>query len=173
MNGRLDAAIDLKLRDDAPPLPRFGLRMTLAEPMQKVSYFGFGPDESYVDKHRAGVKHLYHTTVRESHEDYVRPQENGSHWNCDFLSISGPMGGIEVYGDEFSFNVSPYTQEELERKAHSYELERAEGVVFCLDYRQNGIGSNSCGPALNAAYAMPDALRFSFSILPFTTEEAF
>ena len=171
MNGTIDAKIDVKCREDAPPLPRFGLRMLLARAMTNVRYFGYGPYESYVDKHRACVKHLYESTVREQHEDYIRPQENGSHWNCDYVSLTGPMGGFEVYGDEFSFSASPYTQEELERKAHNFELMPAQATVFCLDYRQNGLGSNSCGPALNPRYAMPDQFSFSFTILPVTRDE--
>ena len=167
-NGRIDASIDVRRREDAPPLPRFGIRMMLPKSMDLISYFGYGPYESYVDKHRASIKHLYCSTVQAQHEDYIRPQENGSHWNCDYLRLSGALGGLEIYGDEFSFNVSHYTQEELERKAHSYELEAAPGTVFCLDYRQNGIGSNSCGPALNARYAMPASFCFNFTILPLT-----
>ena len=171
MNGQIDAKIDVKCRNDAPPLPRFGIRMMLSRAMTDVRYFGFGPFESYVDKHCASVKHMYSATVPAMHEDYLMPQENGSHWNCDFVSIAGPLGGFEIYGDEFSFNASPYAQEELERKAHSYELQPASGIVFCLDYRQNGIGSNSCGPALSPVYAMPKEFCFSFSIIPVTKDE--
>ena len=169
-NGRIDACIDVKRRDNAPPLPRFGIRMMLPKAMDMISYFGFGPYESYVDKHRASVKHMYVSTVEAQHEDYIRPQENGSHWNCDYLRLSGALGGFEVFGDEFSFNISRYTQEELERRAHSFELDKAPGTVFCLDYGQNGIGSNSCGPDLNPAYAMPDKFCFKFSIVPMTFE---
>ena len=170
MNGKVDAKIDVQRRPDAPPLPRFGIRMMLPKAMDLINYFGFGPYESYVDKHRASVKHMYVSTVDAQHEDYIRPQENGSHWNCDYLRISGPLGGFEVFGDEFSFNVSRYTQEELERKAHSWELEPSGGTVFCLDYRQNGIGSNSCGPELNPGYAVPEKFCFSFSLSPLTFE---
>ena len=145
-----------------------GVRMLLPQAMDVISYFGYGPYESYVDKHRASVKHMYVSTVASQHEDYIRPQENGSHWNCDYLRLSGPLGGFEVIGDEFSFNVSRYTQEELERKAHSYELEQAPGTVFCLDDRQTGIGSNSCGPELSYRYAMPAKFCFKFSIVPLT-----
>ena len=170
MNGRIEAKIDVQRRDNAPPLPRFGIRMLLPQAMDVISYFGYGPYESYVDKHRASVKHMYVSTVASQHEDYIRPQENGSHWNCDYLRISGELGGFEVSGDEFSFNVSRYSQEELEHKKHSFELQPTDGHVFCLDYRQNGIGSNSCGPALNPQYAMPEKFCFMFAISPLTYE---
>ena len=41
-----------------------------------------------------------------------------------------------------------YTQEELEKKTHNYELIESDSVVFCVDYALNGIGSNSCGPVV-------------------------
>ena len=116
------------------------------------------------------MKHLYEDTVDGMFEDYVRPQENGSRWNCDFVRLSGPLGGLEVTGAEFSFNASLYTQEELEAKAHNFELEPCGDTVFCLDYRQNGIGSNSCGPQLNKRYEMPAAFTFDFSMTPFSTD---
>ena len=170
MNGRIDGSIHLTQRDGAPALPRFGLRMRLPAEVGHVSYFGFGPYESYKDKHRAGVKHLYEDTVDGMHEDYIRPQENGSRWNCDYVRLGGPLGGLEVTGEEFSFNVSRYTQEELERKAHNFELEPCGDTVFCLDYRQNGIGSNSCGPKLNRNYEMPRAFTFDFSLQPLSND---
>lgn len=171
MNGRIDGSIRLKKRDNAPALPRFGLRIQLPAAVTAVRYFGYGPFESYKDKHRASVKHLYQTTAAAMHEDYIRPQENGSRWNCDYVSLRGPLGGLDVTGEEFSFNVSPYTQEELAAKAHNFELEPCGNTVFCLDYRQNGIGSNSCGPELNSHYAMPDAFTFNFALQPVSSDE--
>ncbi len=165
-NGAIEASISLVKRDGAPPLPRFGLRLRLPAAVDRVRYFGYGPYESYKDKHRASVKHMYESPIRAQHEDYIRPQENGSHWNCDYVRLSGPLGGLEVVGEEFSFNASLYTQEELASRAHNYELRPCGDTVFCLDYCQNGIGSNSCGPELDARYAMPDAFTFNFTLMP-------
>ena len=78
------------------------------------------------------------------HEDYLRPQENGSHTDCDYLILKGKENTFAAVGERtFSFNVSPYTQEELTAKRHSYELQPCGSTVVCLDYVQNGIGSNS------------------------------
>ena len=62
----------------------------------------------------------------------------------------GRDGGIfaGAVNEPISFNASNYTQEELTNKKHNYELEKLGCTVFCLDYCQSGIGSNSCGPAL-------------------------
>ena len=171
MNGRIEASIHIRLRPDGPALPRFGLRLRMPSEIEQVKYFGYGPYESYKDKHRACVKHLYEDTVTAMHVDYIRPQENGSRWNCDYVALRGPMGGLDVTGEEFSFNVSHYTQEELESKAHNFELQPSGDTIFCLDYRQNGIGSNSCGPELNARYAMPHEFTFDFALQPRSVDE--
>ena len=98
------------------------------------------------------------------HEDYLRPQENGSHTDCDYLILKGQENTFAAAGERtFSFNVSPYTQEELTAKRHSYELQPCGSTVVCLDYVQNGIGSNSCGPELSEQYRL-DAEQFNFEI---------
>lgn len=68
-----------------------------------------------------------------------------------------------VSGQTFSFNASVYTEEELTNKAHNYELEECGSTVLCLDYRQNGIGSNSCGPQLIEKYRL-DETEFHFEL---------
>lgn len=45
---------------------------------QEVEYFGIGPKESYVDKCRVGSHGMWKSSVKEQHEDYLRPQENGT-----------------------------------------------------------------------------------------------
>ena len=167
MNGVVGISIRAKRREDAPALPRFGLRLFLPEQVNDVTYFGYGPYESYVDKHRATTKHLYRAKVSQMHEDYIRPQENGSHYNCNYLKLDGCSGGIEVSGESFCFNASEYTQEELTDKAHNFELEKCGDTVVCIDAFQNGIGSNSCGPALSKRYWSPEDINFECTLMPY------
>ena len=56
-----------------------------------------------------------------------------------------------------------YTQEELTKKVHNYEIEPSGMTVVCLDYAQNGIGSNSCGPELLEKYRL-DKKNFKFEM---------
>lgn len=166
-NGCIAVNIDARRREDAPALPRFGLRMFLPARIDEVTYFGYGPYESYADKHRASTKHLYHASVAELHEDYLKPQENGSHYNCNYLHLMGSSGGMEVSGEGFCFNVSPYTQEELATKAHNFELEKCGHTVACVDAFQNGIGSNSCGPELAKRFESPAEIHFACTLAPY------
>lgn len=134
-----------------------------------VSYFGMGPHESYRDKHRSTSHGLYRADVSEMHEDYIRPQENGSHYDCDYIEITdGEFGITAVSKQPFSFNVSVYTQEELERATHNYELQVSDSTVLCLDYAQNGIGSHSCGPVLMDQYRFCETVfDFFIKLIPY------
>ena len=165
-NGEIRLSVTGKKRKESPALPRFGLRMFLPEAMEQVEYFGYGPYESYVDKHRSSFRHLYKSTVTALHEDYIKPQENGSHYDCSFAKVSGELGGLTVTSDSFCFGASHYTQEELTQKQHNFELEKSGYTVLCVDAFHNGIGSNSCGPRLMEEYESPKAFKFSCKLIP-------
>lgn len=136
-----------------PFLPRFGLRMFLPKEYDKVTYFGYGPQESYNDKHHDSWKGLFSSTAEALHEDYIKPQENGSHCGCLALGVTNSdKQGVLVSGQEFSFNVSCYTQEELTEKKHNFELQNSPYTVVCLDGYMSGCGSDSCGHRLLEKY---------------------
>ncbi len=146
-----------------PYLPRFGLRMFLRNDFEKVTYFGYGPNESYVDKHRSSRLDRFETTVNGLFEDYIRPQENGSHFGTEELAVSDAEGETVLFtGTGFSFNASHYTQEELRAKDHNFELVEAGKTVLCIDGAMCGVGSNSCGPVLDKRFETPEKLRLSF-----------
>ena len=167
--GKIDADIEVTKDDEFPDLPRFGVRMFLDKKLSAARYFGMGPQESYCDKHQAASHGLYRADVGDLHEDYIRPQENGSHYDCEYVELNNSRYGIVASAEKaFSFNASYYTQEELEKKTHNYELIESDSVVFCVDYALNGIGSNSCGPVVLDQYRFDDVLfRFQFTLIPY------
>lgn len=164
LDGSLHLTMHAKREMEMPMLPRFGIRLFLSRSFDDVTYYGIGPYESYADKHRAGSHGIYSGKVEEFHEDYIRPQENGSHADCDYVTLDNESLLLTAVSENpFSFQVSPYTQEELTAKRHNYELESCGCTVLCLDYAQNGIGSNSCGPELDPKYRL-DEETFTFRI---------
>lgn len=167
--GKIDADIAVTKDGEFPDLPRFGVRMFLDKKLSDARYFGMGPQESYRDKHQAASHSLYRANVGDLHEDYIRPQENGSHYDCEYVELNNSRYGIVASAEKaFSFNASYYTQEELEKKTHNYELTESDSVVFCVDYALNGIGSNSCGPVVLDQYRFNDVLfRFQFTLVPY------
>ena len=172
-DGRILIAVQADKDPEVRTLPRIGLRFFVPGTMKNVSYFGMGPMETYIDKHRAGHHGFFKGTVSSMHEDYIRPQENGSHFDCDFVTVKGKGLSLTAACADpepdrtFSFNASVYTQEELEQKKHNYELEPCGSTVLCIDHRMAGIGSKSCGPDLLEKYRVDaDSFRFSFLLKP-------
>lgn len=202
--GTITAGMHVTKNPEFPVLPRFGARMILKEDMQNINYIGMGPYESYIDKHHASWHGAFSASIDEMHEDYIMPQENGSHFDCSYVQISAPgandgadknssdknnSAGSSSYQSicntqtastiaattahsiavtsavPFSMNASPYTAEELTNAAHNYELPESNKSVLCIDYRQNGIGSNSCGPELDEKYRFDeDEWEFGFTM---------
>lgn len=172
-DGRILMHIKAVKDPEIETLPRIGMRLFLKEDMKQVSYYGMGPGETYIDKHHSGRHGCFEGTVDSMHEDYISPQENGSHYDCDYVSVMGRETGLTVASADtdpdrtFSFNVSVFTQEELEHKNHNYELEPCGSTVLCIDHRLAGIGSKSCGPDLLPKYAVcSDEYQFTYMIRP-------
>lgn len=130
-----------------PWLPRFGLRMFLGRRFEQVDYLGYGPGDAYLDKHQSSWFGRFHDEVSLMHEDYIKPQENGSHFGTYRVKVSREDGRwMEITSCQpFSFQVSHYTQEELREKKHNFELEESPYTILCADYKMSGIGSGSCG----------------------------
>ncbi len=144
---------EVKVTDKREYLPRFGLRFFLNKSFDDVTYYGYGPHESYEDKHRSTYKGIFSSKVADQYEPYVRPQENGSHYGTSFVSVESENLKLTVTSPEdFSFNVSEYSQEELSGKGHNWELEKSGSTILCTDYKMSGVGSNSCGPYLAEKY---------------------
>lgn len=141
-------------RETAMPfLPRFGLRLFVPKEFQQAEYLGYGPGESYCDKHQAARLGMFRALGKELYEPYLKPQENGSRWGCGYVELStGDGRWLRASGSNFSFSASRYSQEELTSKGHSYELEESPYTVLCLDGAMSGCGSNSCGPKLAERY---------------------
>ncbi|MCQ2355028.1 MAG: DUF4981 domain-containing protein [Clostridia bacterium] len=160
------------VRDDLPMLPRFGVEFIMPGSNERLEYFGRGPVESYIDKRHASCQGRFITTVSEHFEHYVRPQENMAHTDTRWMSV-GTISGHGLLcmalpeSRGISFNCSHFTPAQLTAARHDYDLVPMKETVVNLDLRHNGIGSQSCGPALSPDYQFKDKeFTFSFRLLP-------
>lgn len=164
----------IKVREELPGLPRLGLQLCMSKGNELVEYFGYGPHESYIDKHRSTRKSKFKVTVDQMHENYLKPQENGSHYKTEWATVSNKQGmGLLFIGmDDFSLNVSHFTPQDITKAKHPFELKRREETIVNLDYALNGIGSNSCGPELLEAYRLSQTdICFKLRIKPVFIED--
>ena len=161
----LTATIEYKLADYVENFPRFGIEFGVDKACANFSYAGFGPTESYVDKHIACEYGYYVNSAQENYDHkYIRPQESGSHYACKYMAVKDLF---KVTAEQpFSFSVNPYTTKQLCETLHSFELEENDFVNVCIDLAMRGVGSHSCGPELPSEYEIPktgkNIFKFTF-----------
>lgn len=171
---KLDLSVSVS--EKAPWLPRFGVEFIMPEDTEKIKYFGRGGSESYSDKRLASKNGLYSVSVNGNFEHYVRPQENTAHADTKWVTVysyagHGLLAAKVAGGDDLSFNASHYSPKQLTETAHDFELVPMKETVVNIDYRQSGIGSNSCGPALAERYRLSEKnFDFSFRLVPVFAE---
>ena len=164
INGRINFSLCGKVREDSFWLPRFGMEWILPTSSDSFTYFGSGPIESYSDMDHASSVGLYESSAADEYVNYVRPQEHGNHNKVKMLTI----GDMEFHCEKgMEINVSEYTTAALEKAEHTDELVKDGRIHLRTDYKVSGIGSNSCGPALNERYRLSEKdIKFNFSISP-------
>ena len=161
-DGRIDVRLDGEFDKSRVFLPRLGFEFTTNE--KAFRYFGYGPNESYIDMRNGSKMGMYESEAKNEYVDYIRPQEHGNHYGTKYLKL-GDFEFVSKTG--FEINVSEYSAYELETKAHNFELEKDGLTHVRLDYKVSGVGSGSCGPQISEQYKMNDnKVHFKFSIIP-------
>lgn len=163
--GEIGVTITVNLAERTPWLARFGINFEMDRSFDSLTYFGYGPGDSYIDRHCASYVGLFETSVAGQFTDYIRPQANANHYNTKWAAVCDGLGnGIMLIGeDHFDFEALPYSHKELTETAHNFELPTRSKTVIGADYMQSGVGSNSCGPGLAPQYQL-DEKEFTFNL---------
>lgn len=176
VTGEGKAALEITyapLREIKEYLPRLGMRLSLPAGFDRLIWQGRGPMESYPDKKTAAFIDRYEMAVDDTHEPYVRPQENGAHEDTAFAALLNARGiGLMAAGESFSFSAHHYTPEMLTAAEHTHELGRTEEITWLIDGAMGPLGTNSCGPEPEEQDRLyltaPRTFRFAF--LPFDAQ---
>ena len=162
VGNQLIMEIAYQLADYVENFPRFGIEFGVERAHCNFSYVGFGPMESYADKHTACDYGYYVSSAEENYDrKYIRPQESGSHYACTYLAVKELF---RVTAEKpFSCSVNPFTTTQLCNALHSFELEENDFVNVCIDLAMRGVGSHSCGPMLPAKYEIPRKGKNTFT----------
>ncbi len=150
-------------------IPRIGIQLGLWGDLDRVSWFGRGPGESYSDSKQAARIGQFGCTVDELYTPYVYPQENGNRSEVRWVSFTDPHGlGIKVAGlPLFNFSAHRFTTEDLDKARHTHELPRREDITLNLDLAQQGLGTASCGPGVLDQYKLkPEEFTFALQFSP-------
>jgi len=138
-------------------VPRLGLLFALPAAADRVTWFGRGPGETYVDSFEGSRVGRFAASIDELQVPYPVSQENGNHVQTRWLEVGGAgMPSLRVDGrPEFDFTARRWTSHDLARAAKPHELVDSGRVWLNLDHAQQGVGSASVGPALPEQYRIP------------------
>ena len=165
-DGTVETTLDYKAVKGLPDMPEFGMLFRLDADLDRVVWYGLGPEETYVDRCRGGRLGVFEKTVKENMVQYLTPQESGNKCSVRWARVTDRRGrGLLFSGDELSFNVLPYTPHEIENATHAYELPPVHHSVVRVALQQMGIaGDNTWGAKTHPEYLLPaeQDLRLSF-----------
>lgn len=169
-NGSIRMSQDVICSKDLPPLPRIGISLVLPPGFEEFTWFGRGPEESYIDRKYGVAVGLYSGTVDEQYVPYIMPQENGNKTDVRWASLLGSQGVglMAVCQPLLEVSVSHFTADDLYKAMHTNELTRRDEVYFNLDVMQSGLGGHSCGPrTLDKYLVWPGEYHFNILFQPF------
>ncbi len=130
------------------PLPRLGVRLGLPVAFDRVRWFGAGPGEAYPDTGAAAMLGVWSADVAGLQTPYVRPQENGARADVRWLELTDGQRCFKVAEAGFSFTARPWSTADLDAAQHRPDLVAGDTLWLHLDARQQGVGSESCGPGV-------------------------
>ena len=167
-DGRIQADNTFTIDKAIPDLPRLGVVLFLKPGLEKLRWFGRGPFENYSDRKRAALVDLYESTVTDQYVPYIMPQEHGNHTEVRWLSLGGESARLLVAAaGPMEFSASHYTAQDIDSAYHTYDLRPRAEVVLNLDYRQRGLGTESCGPGPLEQYKIkPGRYAWSYTLQP-------
>lgn len=167
-----DGTVHTALSYDPPKgihdMPEFGMLFKFDADYENLTWYGYGPAETYCDRERGGKLGIYQNKVADNIAQYLVPQECGNHTHVRRASVTDNLGrGIEFSGKELSFSALPYTPHELENAMHSYELPPVYYTVVRVALQQMGVaGDDSWGARTHEEYLIdvtrPLKLEFDF-----------
>ncbi len=150
ISGRGEIALEstIVVPDAFEDLPRIGVILTIPSDLEMIRWYGKGPHESYCDRKSGAPVGVYSGTVSEQFTPYIVPQENGNksdvRWMC--LERTDGLGVLFVADPLMEASAHHFTPHDLDRAYHTNELEMHDEIYVCLDCRQRGLGTASCGP---------------------------
>ena len=173
-NGVIDIEVAIKRTVEGEKVltsvPRIGLTVELDKRFNEFEYFGRGDRECLCDYKAQSYVGLYSSTVEESHEPYIRPQDNSNHCDTKYVKLKSEKGEeVLIYSDrDFTFNIHNYSQQTLDKGNHREDIVDEKTTFVTLDGFTRGTGSNSCGPETLPQYTidLSKELTFNFVIVP-------
>lgn len=163
-----------------PEMFRYGMQLRMPERFNRISYYGRGPVENYIDRNAGQFIITEDTTVSCQYYPYIRPQESGNHTDVRYFTVyDGALGrGLTFRGTApIECGALDYLTEDLDDgpvKEHSWghhsgDLTPRNLTQVHIQKRQMGLGCvNSWGAWPLREYRIPCGDHdFTFIITPY------
>jgi beta-galactosidase len=148
-------------------IPRAGMEWTIAKDLNRIEWFGRGPQENYPDRKTGYQTGVYTSTVAEMFEPYILPEDYGLRTENRWVRLTDNEGiGLEFSGEGewFNFNAYPYSTENLTKAAYPYQLQESDdGFTFNFDYATSGVGCTALS-VFNQYRVFPQQFHFKTTI---------
>lgn len=166
-DGSVHTELDYAPVEGLMDMPEFGLMFRLPAELERLEWYGLGPEETYADRKHGGKLGVYENEVKDNLARYMRPQECGNHCGVRWARVTDRKGrGIEFSGDELNVNVLHWTPHELENAYHAHELPPVNYTIARVALAQMGVGGDdSWGAKTHPEYLLPagQPMHFSFT----------
>ncbi len=164
--------------NNLPELPRYGMALAMPAAFNRVTWYGRGPHENYVDRKSSAFVGRYEAGVEDFMSPYVSPQEMGYRTETRWVAITDEQGyGLLFSGEPLlCFSALPYTNEDLTQETrgskHPVDVERRDFVALNIDYGQMGVGGDdSWGAWPHKQYLLPaQEYQYRFRIRALVSE---
>ena len=167
-NGTLVIENSIVPDGDVPSwLPRIGQQWILDPGLDRVSWYGRGPQENYPDRMTGYKIGEYSSTVQSMYEPYLIPQDYGLRTDNRWVRMTDSKGnGLEFRSNDlFNFSAQLYSTDNLTKALYTYQLKPFDGITFNLDYATSGVGCTAAG-VFPPYQVMPQKYNFVITVVP-------
>lgn len=146
-------------------MPEFGVMFKFDADYNQVTWYGMGPEETYVDRCKGAKLGIYNNKVEDNMAKYLVPQECGNKVGVRWATVTDRKGrGMMFVGDQIEFSALPYTPHEMENAMHPYELPQVHYTVVRVSKQQMGIaGDDSWGAKTHPEYLLNTDEKITFT----------
>ena len=167
-NGIIDVHTQLLPHEIVVSLPKVGLQMLLPGDLKNVTWFGRGPGSNYPDRNSSGIITEHNSEVDDLYYNYIVPQESGNRTDINWVEFTGEEKGILFTSDTLlNFSARRFSDKVLHETEHINMLKNDSVLYVNIDYRQNGLGTATCGPGyLDKYIVFGKPMSFNIRIVP-------
>ena len=154
-------------RDDL--LPRIGTDSLASPSLDRMTYLGFGPGETYCDSIFQARYGWHHSAVKDLAFPYDCPQEAGNRTGCRASALLDAAGrGVALVSrTPCDTSASFYSARTIDAASHPEDLVPEDHITWRFDLKEAGLGSGSCGPEPQEhALVRPFPFSMDFVLLP-------